>query len=338
MSQHYLLSAASRQLSLAQVLRMSDEDARMTFAWMRWDSEVEQVCPRCGVVRKHAYISTRKQWACKDCGHRFSVTSGTVFAHHKLSLQVLLGAIVLFVQSAKGMPALQLSRNLDVQYKTAFVLFHKLREALWCTQDESPLAGEVEMDAAYVHGYVRPKNRKVDRVDRRKKENLNPVKRAVLVMRERGLPKQGAQRSIIKVIKQENEADIQRLVKQHVHPDAVIYADEHPAYASLAAIHEVHQVNHQDEYATKDGVNQNQAESFFTRMRRMLVGQIHKNAPKHLEFYAHEIAWREDNRRQSALQQFNSLLESALKHSPSRNWSKYWQGNHLDDGFAQLAA
>lgn len=71
MPQHYLLSADSRKLSLVKVARMSDEEARLTFAKLRWGSLEEQVCPRCGVVRKHAYISTRKQWACKDCSHRF---------------------------------------------------------------------------------------------------------------------------------------------------------------------------------------------------------------------------------------------------------------------------
>ncbi len=148
MGQHYLLSAASRQLSLASVLQMTDQQALETFASLRWGGLDEQACPQCGVCRKHAFISTRNQWACKNCGHRFSVTSGTVFANHKLRLQTLLGAIALFVHSAKGMSALQLSRSLDVQYKTAYVLFHKLRETLWQTQDETPLQGEVEIDGA----------------------------------------------------------------------------------------------------------------------------------------------------------------------------------------------
>jgi hypothetical protein len=67
---------------------------------------------------------------CAACYHQFSVTSGTIFACRKLSFVDLLAAICLFVNAAKGTSALQFSRDLDVQYKTAFVLAHKLREAL----------------------------------------------------------------------------------------------------------------------------------------------------------------------------------------------------------------
>lgn len=338
MKQHYLLSAQSRQLSVCSVLQMTEADAWLTFVKLRWGSLDEQICPQCGVCRKHAFIRTRKQWACKDCGHRFSVTSGTVFANHKLGFRVILAAVALFVHAAKGMSALQLSRSLDVQYKTAYVLFHKLRESLMRERDTSLLSGDVEMDGGYCHSYVRPKNRKQERVDRRLKQNLNPNKRAVLVMRERGEPGQGAKRTLTSIIKQENEQDIRNLVYQYVAPEAVIYADEHSAYASLAARHTVHQVNHQEAYSAEDGTNQNQAESFFSRMRRLMIGQIHKNAPKYLPYYANEVAWREDHRRCSSSEQFEYLMQAALKLRPSRDWAGYWQGNHLADSAALLAA
>ncbi len=63
------------------------------------------------------------------------------------------------------MSALQMSRDLDVQYKTAFVLMHKLRESLVEVHTEK-LSGTVEMDAAYVNKYVRPANDITQRVDR----------------------------------------------------------------------------------------------------------------------------------------------------------------------------
>ena len=61
---------------------------------------------------------------------QFSVTSGTIFASRKLPIRDYLLAIAIFVNGAKGHSALQLSRDLDCQYKTAFVLAHKLREAM----------------------------------------------------------------------------------------------------------------------------------------------------------------------------------------------------------------
>lgn len=69
------------------------------------------------------------------------MTSGTIFASRKLSFTDLLAALCLFVDGAKGMSAVRFSRDLDVQYKTAFVLAHKLREAL---------AAETSLDAHMV--------------------------------------------------------------------------------------------------------------------------------------------------------------------------------------------
>ena len=62
----------------------------------------------------------------------------------------------------------QMSRDLDCQYKTAFVLAHKIRRPWVPTARSAPLEGDVEVDGMYNGGYVRPANLKEDRVDRRK--------------------------------------------------------------------------------------------------------------------------------------------------------------------------
>src|SRR5918994_6981170 len=130
MCQHFLLSAKARTLSLASVARMSEEEARAMFRSIRWTAtDGEPVCPRCGCVACYEYAS-RPIFKCKGCGHQFSITSGTIFASRKLPVRDYLLAIAIFVNGAKGYSALQLSRDLDVQYKTAFVLAHKLREAV----------------------------------------------------------------------------------------------------------------------------------------------------------------------------------------------------------------
>ena len=68
---------------------------------------------------------------------------GTIFASRKLPIRTYLLAVAIFVNGAKGHAALQLSRDLDVQYKTAFVLSHKLREAM-ATETADATLGEVE--------------------------------------------------------------------------------------------------------------------------------------------------------------------------------------------------
>lgn len=105
--------------------------------------------------------------AAKGCGQQFSMTSGTIFASRKLTIRDYLLAIVIFINAAKGISSLQLARDLGVQYKTAFVLTHKLREAMAAQLKGMVLNGTVEVDGCYVGGHVRPANRKEDRVDRR---------------------------------------------------------------------------------------------------------------------------------------------------------------------------
>jgi len=165
MPQHFLLSAKARTLSVREVFAMTDEDAFSLFKELRWGQGEEVTCPDCGSHARHYFLRTRRQWRCRDCKHTFSVTSGTIFAFHKLPLKVYLAAIAIFTNAVKGLSALQLGRDLGVQYKTAFVLAHKIRETLMEHRDEAPLSGEVHIDGAYVNGHVRPKNKKEDRVD-----------------------------------------------------------------------------------------------------------------------------------------------------------------------------
>lgn len=185
--QHFLLSAKARTLSLARVMRLSDDDAFNTFKDIRWASTAgEPVCPRCGCVTIYN-LNDNRRFKCAACGHKFSVTSGTIFAHRKMAIRDILGAIAIFVNGAKGHSALQLSRDLDCQYKTAFVLAHKIREAIAAEQTSvGEVAGSVEVDGAYFGGYMKPANRREDRKDRRRRVYQTGKREVVVVMRERG--------------------------------------------------------------------------------------------------------------------------------------------------------
>src|SRR5579875_964664 len=167
MAQHFLLSAKARTLSLASILRLTDEEAHQRFVAIRFAANGgSPYCPRCECTAVYAYAS-RRSWKCKACERQFSVTSGTIFASRKLPIRDYLAAIAIFVNAAKGVSALQLGRDLDVQYRTAFVLAHKLREAIGDAHMQGQLAGEVEVDGAYFGGHVRPENEKAERKDHR---------------------------------------------------------------------------------------------------------------------------------------------------------------------------
>jgi len=181
MTTHFLLSAQARTLSLVQVARLSDEQAQATFRALRWHKTGgDPVCPACGCVAVCAY-RTRRLFKCQGCGKQFSLTSGTTFHGRKLPVRDYLMAIAIFANAAKGLSALQLGRDLDVSYKTAFVLAHKLREAMGADQAKYSPKGHVEIDGAYFGGYVKPENKKADRKDRRLSENRTGKRRVVVV-------------------------------------------------------------------------------------------------------------------------------------------------------------
>lgn len=314
--QHFLLSAKARSLSLRDVMRMTDEEAMTMFRAIRWAStEGEPVCPDCGCLGCYEYTS-RPIFKCKGCGKQFSATSGTIFASRKLTIRDYLLAIVIFINAAKGISSLQLARDLGVQYKTAFVLTHKLREAMAAEMRGMVLNGTVEIDGCYVGGHVRPANRKEDRVDRRLAENMNGKRKCVVVLRQR----EG--RTLPFALT--SEAEGVSLVRNRVAKGSIVHADEAASWDDLHARYEMKRINHQVAYSL-DGACTNLAESFFSRLRRAEWGQHHHIGTLYLGRYAAEMAWREDHRRQSNGGQVNRLLGLALAQPVSVDWCGYWQ-------------
>lgn len=316
MTQHFLLSAQARTISLKAVFTMGETKAYETFCAMRWpETDGEAVCPRCGCVETYD-IATRRKFKCVACHHQFSVTSGTIFASRKMSFTDLLAAIVIFVNGAKGVAALQLSRDLACQYKTAFVLTHKLREAMAREQMGRTLNGTVEIDGAYFGGYVKPENVKADRKDRRLAQNRTGKRQCVVIMRER----EG--KSLPFIVR--NEGDAVPYVRDHVGTLTTIHADEGTGWDALHAGWETKRVNHSVQFFD-EGVCTNQAESYFSRLRRMEIGTHHHIAGPYLGQYAREASWREDNRRVDNGGQAVLVASAAMACRVSRAWKGYWQ-------------
>ncbi len=295
---------------------MTDEEAHAAFVAIRWsDNGGEPYCPKCGCVALYARAA-RPLWKCKGCTKEFSVTSGTTFAGRKLDIRDILLAIAIFVNGAKGHSALQLSRDLDVQYKTAFVLAHKIREAICGLDKGNTVKGEVEIDGAYFGGYVKPANNKVNRVDRRLAMHQTGKRQSVIVMRER------AGKTLTFVSK--TEAASVPVLRQRIEAGSTVYADDANGWNALHSKYLTKRINHSECYS--DGqANTNQAESFFSRLRRAEIGIHHHVAGPYLAAYAGEMDWREDNRRVSNGEQYLIAVNAALVASPSAKWKGYWQ-------------
>jgi transposase-like protein len=320
--QHFLLSSTAKTLSLAQVFRMTDLEAETVFRSVRWpETKGEAVCPHCGGL--DAYEARRTNGAlrfrCKACQKDFSITSGTLFASHKMPLRSYLAAIAIFCNEVKGKSMLAMSRDLGLSYKTAFVLGHKMREAMSEELKGRHLGGEgreVAVDGAYFGGYVKPTNLKKDRKDRRLWQNKSGKREVVIIVRERD------GNSLPAVFK--TEAQALNFIQSRVAKGTVIQADESTAYDELHARYEMKRINHQDAYSL-DGACTNMAETFFSRLRRAEVGIHHHIAGPYLLRYSQEMAWREDHHRTPNGEQVSRVAHLAMVRKPSVDFSGYWQ-------------
>jgi len=316
MAQHFLLSAKARTLSLKAIYKGGEEAAYETFCQLRWaETDGDPVCPRCGSLDAYK-ITTRRKFKCKACHHQYSVTSGTIFASRKMAFVDLLAAICIFVNGAKGISALQMSRDLDCQHKTAFVLCHKLREAMASEIKGHQLDDEVEIDGAYFGGHIRPENNADDRKDRRLAKHQTGKRRVVVALRERG------GRTLPFVCKQEAEGV--SIAARVAAKATAFFADEAGHWDALHATFKTYRINHKEAYADGE-ISTNQAESYFSRLRRMVSGQHHHVSPQHLHQYANHAAWIEDNRRKDNGTLAYTTLHLALTSPVSRQWAGYWQ-------------
>jgi transposase-like protein len=315
--QHFLLSAASKTLSLKSIYKGGEDAAYAMFCKFRWpQTDGKAICPRCGSLDSYS-IPTRRKFKCAGCYHQYSVTSGTIFASRKLAFMDMLAAICILANAAKGVSSLQLSRDMNVQYKTAFVFVHKLREAMASETHGHTLNGEVEIDGQYHGGHIRPANLVENRVDRRRAEYQTGTRRVVIVARQR------KGRTLTAVVR--SEADGVAFVQAVAARGAAIHADEASHWDVLHDMFPVSRINHSEAYC-KDGACTNQAESYFSRLRRMVQGQHHFVSPRHLHQYAAHAAWLEDHRREDNGTITKRIVGLGLAHPVSRNWKGYWQG------------
>lgn len=125
MCQHFLLSRRAKTLSLIDVLRMSEEDTETAFRKCRWpETDGAPVSPHCGGHNAYDCRRANKapRYRCRDCKKDFSITSGTIFASHKLPLRMYLAAIAIFCNEVKGKSMLALSRDLGTSLQVGFRL------------------------------------------------------------------------------------------------------------------------------------------------------------------------------------------------------------------------
>lgn len=351
MAQHYLLSNKSKNLNLKQIFRLSEDEAFQLLKANRWGNPndiTDVVCPHCGIRHNAYFLQSRKRWCCKHCKRHFYITTNTTFAFHKLPFVDILAAILLFANEVKGISAISLSRHLNINYKTAFVLCHKLREALFKTRDLTPLQGEIHEDGAWINFKLRPTNfaknahKQKQKADKkgRKFPKFRPTKRCIISLNQRASNDEnlwGSNRTIVAMDYTENAKTVLALNHQSVKQGSDIMCDENAADEGLDFHYTRWSVNHKECYSAK-GINNNLAESFNARFRDLHRGVHHKCDNKYALHYANQAAFMSDNRQKSNGDLFSDILKRCLWVLPLREWVGYWQGNHRSQELIGMTA
>ncbi|WP_083518161.1 IS1595 family transposase [Dechloromonas denitrificans] len=353
MAQHFSQSKEFRNLTLPKIQELSEQESWECFVKLRWGNLTTMPCPSCGTVDKHYPRRARKQWCCRSCSKVFSVTTDTPFLDRKLPFKQLLLLIYLFVAAPKGLAANQVLALMGVTFRTAYQNLGKIREAIFETQDCSAMSGVVQIDGGHFCGKPRRPRRRnhmsseiANHRLRNRKASIAPPKasysiepwnaeklkkrRIVLVLRQlSNITSRGATRTIIAVIPAEDQKNAIPIIQKLVRRESTIQTDDGRAFSSLTAWYEHQTVRHSAEYCTDDGVNNNQAESYFSRMRRAEYGVHHGMRPQYLAFFATEFAWREDSRKMPLREKFIGLIEKLFQCDVSRAWRGYAQGHRL---------
>ncbi len=127
----------------------TEEQCRDALFRLRWPNGF--VCPECGET-SYCELKSRKLYQCHKCHHQSSLTAGTIFHGTRLALKKWFLAIYLLTQRKKSISALELKRELGVNYNTAWLVKHKLMQVMYERQRDKRLSGRIEMDDAYLGG------------------------------------------------------------------------------------------------------------------------------------------------------------------------------------------
>ena len=285
-------------ISLLELAEMfPDEDAaREWFEARIWPDG--RKCPRCGSERTHFASHKRCPYRCTDCRAYFSVKTGTLMEQSNLPLLKWVFAIYLELTSLKGVSSLKLHRDIGVTQTTAWFMLHRIRAAFRSDQ-EPPFKGPVEFDETYVGGKERSKH-----ASKRLGNAAMSAKTVVAAARDRETGQISA-----RVLPDTSRATMHWFVREHTTAGATICTDAHAGYQGISGVEHLI-VNHEaGEYVTGLGATTNGVESFWSMLKRGLVGVYHQVSAKHLQAYVDEYAGRHNLRGLDTTDQMGAVAQ-----------------------------
>jgi transposase-like protein len=264
------------------------------------------VCHHCGSMDKHYVLKGMRTKAskrnpngierhgvykCAACRQQFTVRMGTIFEESKLPLCIWLQAIQALCSSKKGVSAHQLHRALEITYKSAWFLCHRIRESMR-SDDFTPMGGAgkfVEADETYI-----------GRLAGVPKQRGGGHKNTVLTLVERG----GIARSFH--IDTATVSRVIPIVRANIAKESVLMTDEGPHYTRVGKEFAMHGtvLHRADEYGRTEqnaagvdvSISTNTVEGFYSIFKRGMKGVYQHCAEHHLHRYLAEFDFRYSNR------------------------------------------
>ncbi len=300
---------AQQDITLIQLFDRfyDDESARKHLEGVLWKNGV--VCPHCkcndqAKIAERTANPAKKIRAglrfCSNCKSQFTVTVGTVFEDSKIPLRKWLIAWYMLCSSKKGISSLQLQRNLELgSYRTALFMAHRIRHALKENGYADKLDGTIEADETFVGGVTAGEGTRYG-------GNKVPV----MAMVQRG----GSVRS--KVMPTVNGANLKQAIRENVRINSELHTDAHFGYRGLE--HEYHHksVKHSaGEFSRHEGENvvtTASVESFFSLLKRGVVGTFHHVSAQHLPLYLAEFEHRHNYRKSTDGARTDAGLQKAV--------------------------
>lgn len=302
------------KITFLSVLNWTNDECRTFLEAGRWPDG--PVCPKCGaenpyrIERRSKTKNTVKNlYRCRDCRKDYTATVGSIFEDSKIPLQKWFAAIYLMASSKKGMSAHQIHRQLEVTYKSAWFMCHRIREAM---KDKSfpLLTGTIEVDETYVGGKLRghPAHRAAQNVAATGNPRAASLKAAyerktpVFGIRERG----GRVRT--HVIPHVSQDAVERSIWANVdRRRARLFTDEHPVYHNISKMLPHGIIRHKSEYVRGE-VHTQGIESYWAILKRGLYGTFHHVDAAYLPMYLPEFEFRYNRREITDAERFAALI------------------------------
>ena len=307
-----------QNLTFHDVMRWSDEDCRRFLEVMRWGDN--PTCPKCG--SENPYRITRKSrtknhvshlFKCRECKRQFSTTVGTIFEDSKIPLHKWFAAIYLMCASKKSISAHQVHRTINITYKSAWFMCHRIRQAM-TDSDDFPFSGIVEADETYVgsktrrgHKVMHERIKDEEQMGLRPKTKYQPLagKTPVFGMLERG----GRVRS--QVVDAPRAENLRPIILDNVDVQkTMLITDRHSAYRNMKHDLPHEAVNHEIEYVRRDdpSIHTQNIESYWSIFKRGVIGTFHHVSTGYLPMYLREFDFRANRRKITDGERFASLM------------------------------